>query len=295
MISPSHSRASLASYANVPRTSSSCILVSSRATQLRAPASRLARSRSVPATRFAASNSTTGSGVPPTRAIASAPLRSVPRQEPDEPKAPVARQAARHERREHRARSRDRHHVAPARDGRLHERARRDRSRRASPRRSRARRARRPRGCSTTRAQSASVACASSLSSGFPAMPRCVSSCRVRRVSSAPRGRSRAASRLPARVMSPRLPMGVATTKSVPPPSRMRQTTSTASPISALRYSRSRPVSRCSSWRTRSREMPKRSPSSCSVSGSSATRRSSKIASSLPLPRASCGTRRASP
>src|SRR6478609_3627848 len=58
--------------------------------------------------------------------------------------------------------------------------------------------------------------------------------------------------------------------------------TPTASPKFWRRCSRSLPIRRDSSWRTRSRDTPNWSPSSCSVSGSSATTRLSKISMSLP-------------
>ena len=167
--------------------------------------------------------------------------------------------------------------------------ARPDRSRPASPRPSRARRARPPRAC-----------CDDALHVGVrrvrveplerlaPRCPRCVEQ---RRASAAcPRRRTRSHARsvsIARSVRSPRLPIGVATTKSVPATHAPLTPQSRCDRVAHLVRAGSRaagPVSRCSSCRTRSREMPNRSPSSWSVSGSSATRRSSKIASSLSLP-----------
>ena len=87
--------------------------------------------------------------------------------------------------------------------------------------------------------------------------------------------------------MSPRLPIGVPTTDSVAVTvGRLFSTADFDRVAEGFAQELAQlPVSRASSWRTRSRETPNSSPSCCRVIGSSATRRLSKMAMSLPLER----------
>jgi hypothetical protein len=212
VISPSHSRPSSewASAATVPRSSSSCSFVISRATTSGRAGHSPASSDNVAAIRVGASKSTTDSGVESTADSASARAdpprgrkpkkRNPPSARPDAAIAAVTADGPGMGVTRMSASTAARTSAAP---GSLTEGMPASVTRATlSP----------PFSHSTTRAISSALACASSEVSGFFSTPRCVRSVRVRRVSSATiRATSRRVSAA-RRVMSSRLPMGVPTT-----------------------------------------------------------------------------------
>ena len=258
-ISPIHSRSSAARPAQLDRTNSSCTFVSSRATHAPRSGVASASSRSVAAhaagrleehDRLRASRTRARSPRAARRRRAAGSRRSGSAPSPASPLATSAASTAlapgigttrapRGDRGLDERLARIAHAGGPRVGHQRDPLAVRRAARRRAPRRARprARRAAR-RACPRSRGARAAGASA--------ACPR-------RR-----RDRTRASVSIARAVRSPRLPIGVATTKSVPSVAIVRYATSTASPISSRRYSRRRPVSRCSSWRTRSREIPNR-------------------------------------